>query len=168
MENLVIRRATSADAPSLIAFNQGIARETENRELCPEILAPGVAGMLDHPERGFYLVAEINDPENERNGPQESTSVIACLMVTYEWSDWRNGMIWWIQSVYVQAPHRRKGIYKHLYQFVQQLAEEARASGEQICGFRLYVEQDNTIAQSTYRSLGMDQTPYRIFEQLVV
>lgn len=155
MDSLLIRRATSADAPALVAFNQGIARETEDRELPSEILTPGVEGMLAHPERGFYLVAEADG------------QVIACLMVTYEWSDWRNGMLWWIQSVYVQAQHRRKGIYKRLYQFVQQLAEEERSKGEKICGFRLYVEQDNEIAQATYGNLGMNQTPYRIFEQLI-
>ena len=155
MDNLLIRRATLTDAPSIIAFNQGIARETEDRELPSEVLALGVQGLLSHPERGFYLVAEFDG------------QVIACLMVTYEWSDWRNGMLWWIQSVYVQAEHRRKGIYKRLYEFVQQLAEEERAKGEQICGFRLYVEQDNAIAQATYSNLGMTQTPYRIFEQLI-
>ncbi len=165
MDNLLIRRATLADAPSLIAFNQGIARETEDRELPTDILTPGVEGMLAHPERGFYLVAELGcSPQS----PSLSQSqVIACLMVTYEWSDWRNGMLWWIQSVYVQAKHRRKGIYKRLYQFVQQLAEEERGKGEKICGFRLYVEQDNAIAQATYSNLGMSQTPYRIFEQLI-
>jgi len=155
MHNLLIRRATTADASSLVAFNQGIARETEGRELPTEILIPGVQGLLSHPERGFYLVAELEG------------LVIACLMVTYEWSDWRNGMLWWIQSVYVQAAHRRKGIYRRLYQFVQQLAEKERAEGAQICGFRLYVEQDNAIAQATYNNLGMGQTPYRIFEQLL-
>ena len=154
MDNILIRRATLDDAPALVAFNQAIARETEHRELPAELLTPGVTALLQHPERGFYLVAEADQ------------QVRACLLVTYEWSDWRNGMFWWVQSVYVQANYRRRGLYRRLYQFVQQLAETPDPGQPPVCGFRLYVEQDNHIAQATYRALGMAPTPYQIYEQL--
>lgn len=83
-------------------------------------------------------------------------------MITTEWSDWRNGVFWWIQSVYVLPDYRRRGIYRRMYQFIQELA----ANEPNVCGFRLYVEQDNLRAQKTYTAMGMDQSPYRIFEEL--
>jgi ribosomal protein S18 acetylase RimI-like enzyme len=106
--------------------------------------------MIDNPQMGFYLVVELD------NGIQAS------LMVTTEWSDWRNGMFWWIQSVYVRPQYRRQGLYRELYERVKELAEQEPA----ICGFRLYVERDNTAAQQTYRSLGMSETEYKLFEEL--
>ncbi len=148
---MIIRRALKQDAAELAEFNRNMARETEGIELIPEVIAAGVRGMIEHPERGFYLVVELD------NGIQAS------LMVTFEWSDWRNGMFWWIQSVYVRPDYRRQGLYRELYTHVRELAEQEDA----VCGYRLYVERDNAVAQQTYRRLGMQETDYRIFEALI-
>ena len=126
-----------------------LARETEGIELIPEVATAGVKAMIDNPQMGFYLVVELD------NGIQAS------LMVTTEWSDWRNGMFWWIQSVYVRPAYRRQGLYRELYERVKELAEQEPA----VCGFRLYVERDNLAAQKTYQSLGMSETDYRLYEE---
>ncbi len=149
--NLVVRRATISDASAIAQFNTDMAMETENLRLAPEKISAGVQNMINHPERGFYLVIESDD------------QIVASLMVTTEWSDWRNGTFWWIQSVYVVPNWRRKGLYSALYNKVRELALEA----ENVCGFRLYVEQDNTSAQATYSSLGMHCTHYKMFEEMV-
>jgi ribosomal protein S18 acetylase RimI-like enzyme len=148
--SMIIRRALSQDAVELAEFNTSIARETEGIELIPEVAAAGVRAMFDNPQMGFYLVVELD------NGIQAS------LMVTTEWSDWRNGMFWWIQSVYVRSAYRRQGLYRELYERVKELAEQEPA----VCGFRLYVERDNVTAQKTYQSLGMVETDYKLFEEL--
>lgn len=149
-DEITIRRATSGDAESLVSFNRAIARETEHLELRQEVISAGVAAILEKPGLGFYIVAELRG------------EVVGSLMVTTEWSDWRNGMFWWVQSVYITAPMRRRGIYKMLYEFVKKLAD----SDAGVCGFRLYVERDNTVAQQVYSSLGMKETPYRVYEEL--
>lgn len=154
MSNFTIRRATPADIPLLAGFNRAIARETEDFELKPEIITAGVTNFLARPELGFYLVAET-----EADG---AAAVIGSLMITTEWSDWRNSVFWWIQSVYVVAGYRRQGVYRGLYEHVKQLA----ADTPDVCGFRLYVERENEIAQATYRSLGMERTQYLMFEEL--
>ena len=143
-----IRLANSSDIDALTELNRGIARETEDRELDYETIYNGVKQFLDQDRYGFYTVAETKG------------KVVGSLMITYEWSDWRNGVIWWIQSVYVAAGMRRQGVYTALYENVQALAVEA---GD-VRAFRLYVEKDNDIAQKAYRKLGMDETDYRIFE----
>ena len=148
---MIIRQALSQDAAELAEFNISMARETEGIELIPDVIAAGVRTMIENPQWGFYLVVELD------NGIQ------AALMVTTEWSDWRNGMFWWIQSVYVRPPYRRQGLYRELYERVKELAEQESA----VCGFRLYVERDNQAAQKTYSALGMSETDYRIFEELV-
>src|SRR5262245_8654209 len=145
-----IRLAAEQDADALIEFNRAMALETEQKELLPEVISAGVHSMLANPAAGFYLVAE------------DDRRVVGALMVTKEWSDWRNGSFWWIQSVYVRPEFRRRGVYRHLYAHVQQLA----ASDPKVCGFRLYVERENTRAQSTYRTLGMTETRYLVFEEL--
>jgi ribosomal protein S18 acetylase RimI-like enzyme len=127
-----------------------MARETEGIELIPEVIGAGVKAMIENPQMGFYLVVELD------NGIQAS------LMVTTEWSDWRNGIFWWIQSVYVRPAYRRQGLYRELYARVKELAEQEPA----VCGFRLYVERDNVNAQQTYAALGMSETDYRMFEEL--
>ena len=147
---ITVRRANRHDAAVLVSFNQAMARETEGKELPYEIIAPGVTRLMQHPEYGFYLVAEV----------QERT--VGSLLVTYEWSDWRNGVLWWIQSVYVWPEWRRHGIYRELYKTVRQLA----AAESKVCGFRLYVEKDNERAQQTYRALGMTETDYRLYETI--
>ena len=108
----------------------------------------GVATILADASLGFYLVAEIDgNPAGQ-------------LMVTYEWSDWRNGLFWWIQSVYVRPEFRRRGVYRALHRHV---AEAAQAAGG-VCGLRLYVEQENTTAQQVYESLEMHRTRYQMYE----
>lgn len=145
---ITVRRATAEDIPSLVRFNQGIARETEDLELDEGTLTEGVRRLVAEDRHGFYTVAEIDGRP------------VGSLMITYEWSDWRNGVIWWIQSVYVIAEHRRQGVFSALYENVQRLAQE---SGE-VRAFRLYVEKENTVAQQTSQRLGMKETYYRLFE----
>lgn len=145
-----IRQATAADAPVLVEFNCAMALETEGKELLPEVIGAGVRALLANPAAGFYVVAESEG------------RVVGALLITKEWSDWRNGTFWWIQSVYVRPEFRRQGVYKSLYRHVQSMA----AKDPGVCGFRLYVERENTRAQSTYTSLGMKETHYRVFEEL--
>ncbi|MEO6391801.1 MAG: GNAT family N-acetyltransferase [Pyrinomonadaceae bacterium] len=146
-----LRRANTSDIPSLVTFNRAMAAETEGKNLAEAVLRPGVAGLFDHPEYGFYLIAETDD---------DDPRAVASLMITYEWSDWRNGLFWWIQSVYVTPAWRRRGVYRRMYEYVQQLA-----SAENVCGFRLYVEKENVAAQRTYAELGMAETHYLMFER---
>lgn len=146
----MLRKATHQDAATLADFNCKMAWETEETRLDPQTVLAGVHALLDHPDWGFYLVAE-------RDG-----RVVGALMVTTEWSDWHNGVYWWIQSVYVHSDFRRQGIYRQLYEFVKELG---RQDGR-VHSFRLYVERDNARALQTYASLGMSQTPYRIFEEV--
>jgi len=147
---LTIRKANPSDADSLVQFNTAMAMETENKKLERKKIEPGVKAIFMHPEYGFYLVAE------------KEGEIIGSLMITKEWSDWRNGLFWWIQSVYVIPACRRRGIYRAMYRKVKKLAEQAG----NICGFRLYVEKENEVAQETYRSLGMDETYYKLFEKI--
>jgi ribosomal protein S18 acetylase RimI-like enzyme len=147
--SVVVRSATAADRELLVAFNRAMAEESEDKGLDPTTLRQGVAHLLEHPADGFYLVAE-------RDG-----QVAGCLLVTYEWSDWRNGRFWWIQSVYVLPEQRRRGVYRALHARVRALASEDR----QACGLRLYVERDNAGAMATYRALGMTETRYRLYEE---
>ena len=148
---VVVRLANPVDAERIVAFNRAMAVETEGRDLDEQVVRAGVRALFDHPPHGFYVVAEVGG------------EVVAALMITVEWSDWRNGQFWWIQSVYVAKSFRRRGIYREMYLFVKSKAEESR----EVCGFRLYVERENSAAQQTYLSLGMDETPYRMFEELV-
>jgi ribosomal protein S18 acetylase RimI-like enzyme len=149
-EDLLIRKAELRDADAIAEFNRSMALETEGKALIPERVRAGVLRLLGDPSLGFYLVAE-------RGG-----QLVGCLMVTNEWSDWRNGLFWWIESVYVARGSRRRGVYRQLYDFVRQLAR----ADPGICGFRLYVEAANEAAQHTYESLGMARTGYLIFEEL--
>lgn len=126
-----------------------MAQETEGRPLDPEVIGPGVSRLLSDAGKGRYWLAETN------------AEVVGQIMVTYEWSDWRNGMLWWIQSVYVHPDHRRKGIFSALYRHVESLARENGA-----CGLRLYVEQGNKRAQKTYEALGMLNPNYHVMEAI--
>src|SRR6185295_1850052 len=147
---LNIRRANPRDARTLAAFNSAMALETEGKILLPKVIGAGVRGLLRRPDSGFYSVAELGG------------EVIGALMVTKEWSDWRNGDFWWIQSVYVRPEHRRRGVYRRMYAHLRKLAAKDRA----VVGFRLYVEQHNRRAQSTYRASGMARTHYLVYEHL--
>lgn len=147
---LTLRRANEADADTIAAFNSAMALATEGKQLIPEVIGAGVRRLMASPQLGFYCVAE------------HEGRVVGCLLVTHEWSDWRNGLLWWIQSVYVLPQWRRRGVYRQLYDFVR---EQAKAEPG-VCGFRLYVEKDNAVAQATYRALGMVATDYLLFEEL--
>jgi GNAT superfamily N-acetyltransferase len=143
-----IRRANSVDTEIITSFNCRMAWETEGRRLDPLILVQGVSMVLQNPSRGFYLLAEIDG------------NVVGQCMITYEWSDWRCGDFWWIQSVYIVPDFRRKGVFKALYSHV---LETARVT-DFVVGIRLYVEQDNTRAIQTYLNLGLHPAHYSMFE----
>ena len=147
---LAFRRGEMGDADTIAGFNAAMALETEGKELIPQVIGAGVRRLIETPSLGFYIVAE------------HEGDVVACLMVTNEWSDWRNGLFWWIQSVYVKPQFRRQGVYRRMYEHVRSLAQ-ADAS---VCGFRLYVEKENETAHATYASLGMKETDYLIYEEL--
>jgi ribosomal protein S18 acetylase RimI-like enzyme len=142
-----VRSATAADIDVLVQFNAAMALETEAKTLDPKVLQAGTAAVFAEPHRGFYLIAE------------QVGQVAGCLMITYEWSDWRNGDWWWLQSVYVRPEHRRGGVFRALYAEVERRAS-ARAD---VVGVRLYVEKDNRRAQNTYAALGMHDEQYRIY-----
>lgn len=144
-----IRQATPRDAKVVAEFNALMADETEHRMLKRKVLLRGVRGVLNDRARGIYYLAEI---DNE---------VVGQLMVTYEWSDWRNGNFWWIQSVYVKKEFRQRGIFRSLYEHVEKLARKRK----DVCGLRLYVERENRRAQATYEKLGMKRTVYEMFEK---
>ena len=146
-----IRLAENGDAAALVEFNQAMALETEGKTLDSQTLQSGVKSVFEDEKKGFYVVAE----ENEK--------IVGGLMVTFEWSDWRNGWFWWIQSVYILPDARGRGIYRLLYDFVR---EAARAK-ENVCGFRLYVEKENTRAQKVYEKLGMEETYYLMYEEMI-
>ena len=148
--SLHIRPARAAEADAIAGFNIAMAEETEGKRLLPEVVGRGVRRLLAEPALGFYLVAEAQG------------EVRAALMVTTEWSDWRAGRFWWLQSVYVQPAWRRRGVFRALYAHVT----AAAAQEPDVCGLRLYVERDNHAAQATYRALGMHETDYLLLEQL--
>lgn len=150
-EKVYCRMAEQNDAETLIEFILAMARETENKTLSHQIVSSGVASLINNPPYGFYVVAEKAD------------EICGSLMITTEWSDWRNKNFWWIQSVYVRPGHRRQGVYKALYEYIKTKAIEDL----NVCGLRLYVEQNNTIAKQTYHSLGMHSAPYHIYEELI-
>jgi GNAT superfamily N-acetyltransferase len=143
-----VRDAQRGDAATIADYNTAMARETEGKALDPACVGPGVLALFDDPSRGRYWVAVVDG------------KIVGQLMVTYEWSDWRNGMIWWIQSVYVHPEWRRKGIFSALYRHVESLASAAPG----VIGLRLYVEDNNARAQQTYAALGMVRPGYLVME----
>ncbi len=144
-----VRFATKTDAATIARFNQAMALETESKVLADEVIDTGVRTLMDNPRDGFYVVAVVEGV------------IAASLMVTSEWSDWRNGFFWWIQSVYVKKEFRRRGLYSAMYRFVKQEAGKR----SDVCGFRLYVERENISAQQTYEYLGMERTAYILYEE---
>jgi ribosomal protein S18 acetylase RimI-like enzyme len=147
-EPLQVRPAVNSDAETIARFNAAMARETEGLELDPARLLEGVRALLRDPAKGFYLMGCA------------AGAAVGQLMITYEWSDWRNGNFWWIQSVYVRPEDRGRGVFAKLYRAAE---ERARASGD-ACGLRLYVEEENARAQRVYAGLGMKPTSYRMYE----
>jgi len=143
-----IRQARPEDAPVIAEYNRAMAAETESLTLEPGRVIAGVKSVFDDPSRGLYLVAAAGG------------QVVGQLMITYEWSDWRNGSFWWIQSVYVHPDYRRRGVFRMLYSNILERARQA----PDVCGVRLYVEEENHRAQRTYKELGMSRTPYQFYE----
>lgn len=144
-----VRRARAEERAILVSFNAAMAAESEDKGLNPVTLACGIDHLFAHPSEGHYLVAEA------------AGEIVGALMLTFEWSDWRDGRFWWIQSVYVRPEWRRRGVYRALHDHVR---ARARAD-DKACGLRLYVEKSNVGAQATYRALGMDQTHYQLWEE---
>ena len=146
--NIIVREATRHDTDDIVRFQQEMALETEGKILDEVTLKNGITAIFDSSEKGFYLVAEVDG------------NLVGSLLITYEWSDWRNATFWWIQSVFVDGNWRRKGIYRSMHDHVLSYAE----SREGICGIRLYVERTNKIAQQTYSDLGMTHSHYDLYE----
>ena len=143
-----IREARGSDAALLVAFNIAMALETEGKALDPELVGRGVRRALADGDRGRYFVSE------------RAGVIVGALLVTREWSDWRDAWFWWIQSVYVQPDQRRGGVFRGLYREVE---AQARAAGD-VWGLRLYVEGDNRRARQTYEQLGMGHASYELYE----
>ena len=142
-----IRKGAPEDASVIIDFQQKMAWETEHMHLMPEIISKGVNAVFADSARGQYWVAE------------DKGNIVASLLITYEWSDWRNANVWWFQSVYVLPEFRRTGIFRSMYQRIRIEAEK-----EGIAGLRLYVETNNSAAQGTYEALGMNSLHYKMYE----
>ena len=146
--DIKIRQAGLADAAVIAEFNLLLALETEGLKLDPACVRAGVSALLADSNKGVYFVAEVEG------------TIAGQLMITYEWSDWRNGNIWWLQSVYVKREFRQQGIFRELFRFL-----EARARAQKdVCGLRLYMHAGNRTARRSYEKLGMQQTHYEVFE----
>lgn len=145
---MIVREARQSDTPSILDFQLKMALETENIQLEIRTLTQGMNRLFKDPTKGKYYVAE------------EAGEITGCLMTTYEWSDWRCGTILWIQSVYVASPWRGKGVYKNLYQHIQNLVTQ----DPDLKGIRLYVDKKNKLAQRVYTNLSMNGDHYTVFE----
>lgn len=148
LETFRIRPARLDDASVIARFNRAMAVETEGRKLSPARVLRGVKALLADRSKGVYFVAHTG------------SGIIGQLLITHEWSDWRNGNFWWIQSVYVAPEHRGRGVFKALHAHIEQLARSRR----DICGLRLYVDAHNTKAKEVYARLGMQPTHYELWE----
>jgi len=146
---IAIRKATLNDREIIIAGNLAMARETENKSLDSHTVRQGVTALLSDFNKGIYYLAEIDN------------QIAGQLMITTEWSDWRNREFWWIQSVYIWPQYRRRGVYSALHRQIRRWAQESDA----VCGLRLYVDRDNINAQQTYKSLEMVRAHYELYEE---
>lgn len=146
-----IRTAEPQDIETIVELNLAMAWETEHVSLSQATLTQGVRSVMGNPGHGFYVVAESDG------------QVVGCLLITFEWSDWRCGLFWWIQSLYIRPLFRRQGIFRQLHDFVK-----TEAIGRcNVCGIRLYVEQSNQVAQRAYQEIGMHARSYRMYEQML-
>jgi ribosomal protein S18 acetylase RimI-like enzyme len=148
MIDLSIRKATPSDIPTLIRFQQSLAIETEGVNLDRETLESGMRAMFADPSKGVYYVAV------------SGIDIVGCHMVTYEWSDWRNGMVYWLQSVYVKQDFRKHGVFRMMF---SNLLMEVK-NNPQIAGLRLYVDKSNQRAQEVYKAMGMNGDHYTVYE----
>ncbi|MBM4134661.1 MAG: GNAT family N-acetyltransferase [Nitrospira sp.] len=152
-ERFLVRPAHVDDLDRLVGFSLAMAQETEGRNLDRARLRRGTQAIFDEPTRGFYLVAEASG--------QPEPTIVGQLMVTFEWSDWRNATFWWIQSVYVHPDWRRQGVYRAMHRHVLREAKDRK----NVCGVRLYVEKDNQEAQKVYQRVGLLPSAYQVFEE---
>ena len=150
MEHLVVRAAVPDDWPTIVDFNCRLAEESENIRLDPAKIQPGVQALLADSAKGRYLVACVGE------------RIVGQLMHTFEWSDWRNGQIWWLQSAYVEPEYRRMGVFRRLFQHLH----DAAAADPGVVGFRLYVERENHRAHQTYIQVGLQPAGYFVMERL--
>ena len=144
-----ISRASTRHIKTIVSFNLSLALESEGLTLDYDRILRGVNAVFSDPTKGFYLLAT------------ENSEVIGQVFITKEWSDWRNGYFWWIQSVYVKPEYRHRGVYRSLHRYVRRLAKE----DGNVCGIRLYVEQENQAAQNVYKKLGMKPSRYILFDE---
>ncbi|WP_455244001.1 GNAT family N-acetyltransferase [Petrachloros mirabilis] len=151
--DIVVRVAGEADVEEIVAFSAAMALETEGRQLDVTTLRAGTLSLLATPEHGFFMVAEALRAK--------SRQLVGQTMITYEWSDWRNGMFWWVQSVYVHPDWRRQGVYRRMYETILTRAK----SRPGVCGIRLYVEQENHKAQTVYQRVGLAPSAYIVYEK---
>ena len=152
LDHLNVRLARPEDAATIASFSAAMALETEGRRLDLDRLHDGTIALLESPDRGFFMVAEL-----EQAGDRQ---LLGQLMITYEWSDWRNGVFWWIQSVYVDPAWRRRSVFRRMHETVMATAK----TSPNVCGVRLYVEESNGTAQVVYRKVGLTPSSYAIFE----
>jgi ribosomal protein S18 acetylase RimI-like enzyme len=145
-----VRQATLKDYEAIVKFQLEMAKETEGIDLLLEPLEKGVKALLENPSKGVYYVTVINK------------KVVSSLLTTYEWSDWRNGTVLWIQSVYVMPQYRRRGVYRNMYSHIKSMV----LSSDNLMGIRLYADKSNLAAHKTYENLGMNQDHYITFEWL--
>jgi len=146
-----IRIAEPKDVEAIAELNVAMAWETERLNLSQSTLTLGVQGVLENPNRGFYVVAESEG------------LVVGCLLITFEWSDWRCGQFWYIQSLYIRPLFRRRGVFRQLHEFVKAQAMDQ----SEVCGLRLYVEKSNRAAQQAYERIGMRAKAYKMYEQML-
>ena len=147
---IYIRQATRNDIDIIVRFNSEMAYETENIILSQQKLVKGVTAVFDDSTKGFYIVAECDG------------TVVGQAMITYEWSDWRNAIVWWIQSAYILPDYRKIGVFRSIFEQIKLLAKESNA-----CGLRLYVDKDNIIAKKAYKNLGMEESHYDLYEMML-
>lgn len=144
---IVIDEGRFEDAAEIVAFQCRMAHETEDKILDKAVVTSAVTAVFQDPTKGFYVVA------------RDGEALAACVLITYEWSDWRNSNLWYFQSVYVASEYRRRGIFSQIYSEVVNRAKKAGAMF-----VRLYVEKDNERAQRTYEKLGMTKMPYLMYD----
>jgi len=152
LDHLNVRLARPEDAATIASFSAAMAHETEGRRLDLDRLHDGTIALLESPDRGFFMVAELEQADDRQ--------LLGQLMITYEWSDWRNGAFWWIQSVYVDPAWRRQSVFRRMHETVVATAK----TSPNVCGVRLYVEESNGAAQAVYRRVGLAPSSYAIFE----
>ena len=145
---ITIRKATFHDIHALVDFQRRLAIESEGVTLDAATLKKGMRALFEDPTKGFYNVAE------------DGNEIVGCHMITYEWSDWRNGMVWWLQSVYVKESHRKRGVFRKMFENLSSIVK----NDPEIIGLRLYVDKTNARAQQVYAAMGMNGEHYTVFE----